>query len=115
MEFKDILRKLRTEKRMTQEELGKLVGLNKEAIYKYEKGIVVNPKRLMIIKLAQIFDVTPSYLLGIEDGKANALEDPSNEEIQLVEYFRKLNPTGQNAALSVIRAYTLMAEYVKNE
>ena len=48
MEFKDILRKLRTEKGMTQEELGKMVGLKKEAIYKYEKGIVVNPKQKLI-------------------------------------------------------------------
>ena len=39
MEFKDVLRKLRTEKGMTQEELGKMVGLKREAIYKYEKGI----------------------------------------------------------------------------
>ncbi len=31
MKFKDILRKLPTEKGMTQEELGKMVGLKKEA------------------------------------------------------------------------------------
>ena len=115
MEFKDVLRKLRTEKGMTQEELGKMVGLKREAIYKYEKGIVVNPKQKVISKLTQIFDVSPSYLLGIEDGKENALEGSSYKELQLIENFRKLNSAGQNAALSVIRAYTLMAEYVKNE
>ena len=67
MEFKDRLRKLRTENNMTLQELGDKVGLGREAIYKYEKGIVVNPKRDFIAKLAKIFNVSPSYLLGFED------------------------------------------------
>lgn len=114
MEFKDILRKLRTENEMTQEELGRRVGLKKEAIYKYEKGIVVNPKRSLIAKLARIFNVSPSYLLGIEeDGKET--EEYSGEEVQLIANFRKLNADGKTAALGVVHAYTLMDVYVKKE
>lgn len=64
MEFKDILRQQRIAHNLTQQELGALVGLKKEAIYKYEKGIVVNPKRSLIEKLARIFGISPSYLQG---------------------------------------------------
>jgi len=69
MEFKDILRQQRIAHNLTQQELGALVGLKKEAIYKYEKGIVVNPKRSLIEKLARIFGISPSYLLGISDNE----------------------------------------------
>ena len=115
MEFKDVLRKLRIEKGMTQEELGRLVGLKKEAIYKYEKGIVVNPKRSVIAKLANIFNVSPSYLLGISDDEPQNKETFSDEELQLIADFRKLNKEGQNAALGVVHAYTLMESYIKKE
>lgn len=111
MEFKDVLRNLRTEKGMTQEELGKMVGLKKEAIYKYEKGIVVNPKRSLIAKLAHIFNVSPSYILGIEDDQ----EEYSAEELQLITEFRKLNSEGRKATLGVVHAYTLMTEYAKKD
>ncbi|MGP2527457.1 LexA family protein [Acidaminococcus sp. LBK-2] len=67
MEFKDRLRELRIKNNMTLEEVAEHVGLQKAAIYKYEHGIVVNPKRGLIEKLASLFDVKPSYLLGMEE------------------------------------------------
>lgn len=67
MEFKDRLRELRIKNNMTLEEVAEHVGLQKAAIYKYEHGIVVNPKRGLIEKLANLFDVKPSYLLGMEE------------------------------------------------
>lgn len=67
MEFKDILRKLRTEKGLTLQQVADYVGLQKSAIYKYEHGLIVNPKRSLIEKLATLFQVSPSYLLGVTD------------------------------------------------
>lgn len=67
MEFKDILRKLRTEKGLTLQQVADYVGLQKAAIYKYEHGLIENPKRSLIEKLATLFQVSPSYLLGITD------------------------------------------------
>ena len=114
MEFKDILRRLRIEKGMTQQELGSLVGLKKEAIYKYEKGIVVNPKRDLIAKFAKIFNVSPSYLLGIDD-EATKQDVYSEAEKQLISDFRRLNEQGQEAAMGTVHAYTLMAIYAKKD
>lgn len=67
MEFKDILKQQRIAHGLTQEELGKMVGLQKAAIYKYENGLLVNPKRSLIQQLADIFGVSPAYMMGIED------------------------------------------------
>ncbi|MEE3478758.1 MAG: helix-turn-helix transcriptional regulator [Succiniclasticum sp.] len=67
MEFKDILKSQRLAHGFTQEELGKLVGLQKAAIYKYENGLLINPKQSLIKKLADVFGVSPAYMLGVDD------------------------------------------------
>ena len=48
---------------MTQEELGKIVGLQKSAIAKYENGRVVNIKRSTLQKLAKALDLRGSDLI----------------------------------------------------
>ena len=47
MEIGKKIKEARLEKGMTQEELGKIVGLQKSAIAKYETGRVVNIKRYL--------------------------------------------------------------------
>lgn len=67
MDFKDRLRDLRLSRGLTLQQVADYVGLQKAAIYKYEHGLTVNPKRSLIEKLAVLFQVSPSYLLGIND------------------------------------------------
>ena len=67
MDFKDRLRDLRLSRGLTLQQVADYVGLQKAAIYKYEHGLTVNPKRSLIEKLATLFQVSPSYLLGIND------------------------------------------------
>jgi len=84
MEFKDILKSQRLAHNMTQEELGRLVGLQKAAIYKYENGLLVNPKSTLIKKLADVFDVSPAYMMGIDDSaQDNYYTNP--ETVQLAQ------------------------------
>ena len=73
------IKKLRKEHKLTQEELGKMLGVQKAAIQKYEKGTVKNIKKESILKLADILDTTPEYILGW-DGAANSLEPVSAED-----------------------------------
>lgn len=73
MDFKDRLRDLRLSRGLTLQQVADYVGLQKAAIYKYEHGLTVNPKRSLIEKLAVLFQVSPSYLLGI-----NADEEKSD-------------------------------------
>lgn len=61
------IKMLRLQKGMSQEELGKKVGVQKAAINKYEKGIVVNLKRSTIASLSSALDVTPIYLMGLDE------------------------------------------------
>ena len=67
MTTSEIIKRLRKERGLTQEQLGQIIGVQKSAIAKYESGRVENLKRSSIEKLAKFFDVSPSYLLGITD------------------------------------------------
>lgn len=57
------IKRLRKERGMTQEDLGREIGVQKAAINKYETGIVVNLKHDTIAKLASVLDVHPAWLV----------------------------------------------------
>ena len=71
----EIIRTLRISKGLSQEDLGKMVGVQRAAINKYEKGLVVNLKRSMIDKLATALDVSPTVILGFADMDGFPLAD----------------------------------------
>ena len=62
----DNLRKLRKETGYTCESLGALVGVQKSAMSKYERGDI-QPSQEVLKRLADILDTTTDYLLGISD------------------------------------------------
>ena len=101
MDFKDILNQERLAHQLTQEELGQLVGLKKAAIYKYENGLLSNPKRSLIEKLAKIFNVSPAYLLGIDSPRVKGIRIPilgrvvagvPLEAIEDIEGYEEITP-----------------------
>lgn len=63
MELGQKIKEARLQKGLTQEELGKVVGLQKSAIAKYENGRVVNIKRSTLQKLAKALDLRGSDLI----------------------------------------------------
>lgn len=63
MEIGTLIKEARLSKGLTQEELGKIVGVQKSAIAKYENGRVVNIKRSTLSKLAQALDLRGSDLV----------------------------------------------------
>lgn len=67
MTMGDIIREERLKHKMTMEELGDRLGVGKSAINKWEKGYVQNIKRPMIMKMSEIFGVSPAYLMGIDE------------------------------------------------
>ena len=66
MNMGDRIRELRLQKGLTQEELGNYIGVKKSAIRKYEKGSITNLKKNSIEILANLFNVTPSYLMCMD-------------------------------------------------
>lgn len=67
----DRLKKLRTEKRITQEELGRKVNVTKVSISGYENGNR-SPDTETLQRLADYFKVSTDYLLGRTDNQYSA-------------------------------------------
>lgn len=86
MEVGDIIKKLRKEHNLTQEQLGEILGVQKSAIAKYEKGRVENLKRSTIQKMASYFKVSPLLFLGYEDEINNSdnLYDISTQTLPML-------------------------------
>lgn len=67
MNMGERIKQLRIANGLTQEELGRYIGVQKAAIRKYEKGEVQNIKRSSIEILSNLFKVSPSYLMCINE------------------------------------------------
>lgn len=86
------IKQLRESLDMTQEDLGKLLGVKKAAINKYETGTVVNLKRSTIENLCNIFNVTPQYLLSDSDlSQPSSSMQLTEQEEELLNGFRSLS------------------------
>ena len=64
----------RTQKGLTMEQLANLLGVQKSAVNKWEKGIVKNIKRPTILKMSEIFGCEPSYLMGFDQAMQKGRE-----------------------------------------
>ena len=67
MKFGDKVRELRTEKKLTQAELGKLVGVTVRTVAGWENDGRYPQKRELYDKLAAVLEVQAAYLASEED------------------------------------------------
>lgn len=79
------IKELRILSGMSQEELGRRIGVQRAAINKYEKGSVTNIPILTIEKIAKVFEVSPTYIVGW-DGNGG---DPLAAEVKVLTGVKK--------------------------
>lgn len=92
------IRQLREARNMSQEELGRRVGRSKPVISNYENNIKFPPLEVLI-SIANVFNVSLDYLVGIEKKDAlyinNLNETQSNIMKLLYEEFSDCNLKGK--------------------
>ena len=104
------IKELRTLSNMSQDELGRRIGVQRAAINKYEKGTVSNIPLNTIEKIANIFEVSPSYIVGWNDTQqsklsleAKLLYAVSNvfgkDVVDLIETYTSVNKEGKKKLL----------------
>ena len=69
--FKDKLKELRRQKGVTQEQLAKIIGVERSAVGQYEGKRAVIPSDPVKMKIAEFFGVTVDYLLQEEPVQLN--------------------------------------------
>ena len=101
------LRKLRTDAKLTQQQLGDVIGTTQQSINKYENHNVEPDIRTLII-LADYFNTTIDYLVGhvptpdIDLPKAPEL---TSDEYSLIQDFRKLSQDERKSIQLIIQNY----------
>ena len=91
MDFGLILSQLRIQRQLSQKELAAEMNISSGTIGMWETHKRL-PSLYMLVKIAQYFDVTTDYLLGISsDPKNDSSNSLSKEEQQLIDIYRNLN------------------------
>ncbi len=93
MSFSNILKHLRRQNDMTQDDLAEALGLTPQAISRWENGAVY-PDSIIIRKLAYMFNVTTDYLLEV---------DPVRMENKVDEILASVERMKPEEAVQVLR------------
>ena len=92
--FASRLRQLRLDKNLRQEQVAKLIGVNKSAISTYENN-TRQPSFDILVRLATLYRVSTDYLLGMTNIRSLDLSGLSDEEVvavsELVAIMTKKN------------------------
>lgn len=108
------IKELRVEKKITQSQLAKILGVNQTAVGKYERGDL-EPNIQILNNLADFFGVSIDYILGREDdlgikgyapadAAPGATERAMGDEAELLRAFRKLSPFARSAVMVQVKA-----------
>lgn len=106
------LKALRDSLNMTQEEFGKSIGLAKSTYNNYETG-VREPKSDFWIAIAQKYNVSIDYLMGLENPQNEAQPAPTNgdglaeDDKRIIELLHQLTPENRERVFEIIKALAL--------
>ncbi len=102
------LKTLRKNKKISQQQLADVIGVSQQSINKYENHNV-EPDISLLIAIAEYFDTSVDYLVGHTDINRKVENtrkfDLNDEEIMLVEDFRKLTKKQKSSIQLVIENY----------
>lgn len=113
--IQDTIKDERNKRSLSQLALSKLIGVSQQTIGSWETGRT-SPDLLMLVNLADFFDVTTDYLLGRTKNRkpwepaqppaAPASTPPlSPQEQDLLRKYRVLTPNSRDAVNAVIDTY----------
>ena len=85
------------------------LGVSQEAISQYISG-KINPKLSVIIEMAKILNVSVDYLLDLSDNATKADFKINENELALIENYRKLNDSDKLKVEAYLQA---MVDFIK--
>lgn len=97
------LRKARINKGLSQEQLGKIIGVSKVSVCGYESGMRT-PSLEILIKIVDALDLNPNYLLGrdtyaISDTNEEYRVALAKEDLEIINELKK-HPSLYNKLIS---------------
>ena len=109
--MKNYIKELRTQKKLSQDQLAEMAGTTHQQIHYLESG-----KRKLtqewVVRLANALEVHP---LEITDGPASTAAAKDAQERELLEAFRGLDDSAKSMYLHGLRTFTNAAPADKNQ
>lgn len=102
IELGDRLRKLRMENHLRQDQVARLVGVERSSVSLWE-GNLRQPSYTTLVRLANLYGVTTDYLLGRVDDRLLDLSGLTSVEVALVAQL-VAEMTAKNKKLEELRS-----------
>ena len=99
------LKKLRTEKGVSQQQLASVIGISQQSVNKYENHNI-EPDIFTLCALADYFDTSIDYLVGrVEIGEPILIAGLEPEEIGMLNGFKKLEDKEKLCVNTLIKTF----------
>lgn len=95
------LRKVRRETGMTMKSLAEMIGVSESAISQYETG-KRQPAFDILIKLAEIFNVTTDYILGVDADIADSITKKDKEILKAYKIAKQSDKESVSVLLKTV-------------
>ncbi len=114
----DRIKTERINKGLSQDALGKLLGVSKVSVCGYELG-TRTPSLDTLIKIINILNLDPNYLLGrdisvVSDNDENYSVSISKEDIEIIEELKKYPVLYNKIITSTKRTIELISRKISN-
>jgi transcriptional regulator with XRE-family HTH domain len=101
MAISDRIRQLRQERRWSQGDLGEQLGVHQKQVSAYERGVNL-PSTEVLIKLAEVFNVTLDYLAFEAKGAPASLNIQDRELLRRFEEVDSLSEKEKSLAKEIL-------------
>ena len=101
-----VLKDLRTESGLTQLQFAQAIGTSQKNISRWELG-ETEPSAYYLKKIAEFYQITTDYILGVEDDLGHKSYDTTNnavtpEERKILNAYRLLSPANRQMILRML-------------
>ncbi len=107
--FAERLKRIRSQRNFTQEQLAEISEISVQTIRNYEQGISKNPVSEYLLNLAKALDVTPEYLL-LGGNNMKIYTDAIKVELMQLDDFDKISEIKNEEFNSTILSHLEMGE-----
>ena len=98
--FSNVLKTLRIDRELTQEQLAEQLQITKQAVSHYERGTREPKNQEMYEAIADFFNVDMNYLIGHNTQTSLNISD---DELRIINAYRQASDEIKNAVRAVLR------------
>lgn len=110
MAIKERIKQLRQEKSWSQAQLGKKMGIHQKQVSAYERGRNV-PSTEVLMKIADIFDVSLDYLASEAQGKPAKVNIKDKELLRRLEEVDQLSERDKGTIIEILDTFIMKNKF----